>query len=157
MSPEQIVGKDLGPRSDIYSLGAVMFEMLTGQQLFKAEEVKELFRAVLKETAPPLRSVRPDLPRDLELVVARCLSKNPQKRYGSGKELSQALSEVAEKMSPPDMLSPELDSWMEIIPQLKFFRGFSARKIARFTSVSSLVRYDAGETALSKDLSLIHI
>ncbi len=151
MSPEQIVGKDLGPRSDIYSLGAVMFEMLTGQQLFKAEEVKELFRAVLKETAPPLRSIRPDLPRELELVVARCLSKNPQKRYGSGAEMADALRQVAERMSPPDLLSPELESWMELIPQLKFFRGFSARKIARFTSVSSLVRFNAGETALAKD------
>lgn len=151
MSPEQIVGKDLGPRSDIYSLGAVMFEMLTGQQLFKAAEVKELFRAVIKDMAPPLRSVRPDLPRELELVVARCLAKNPQKRYNSGAEMADALRDVAEKMSPPDLLSPELESWMELIPQLKFFRGFSARKIARFTSVSDLVRFDAGVTALAKD------
>jgi serine/threonine-protein kinase len=151
MSPEQIVGRDLGPRSDIYSLGAVMFEMLTGQQLFKAQEVKELFRAVLKDTAPPLRSICPDLPRELELVVARCLSKNPRKRYGSGAELAEALRQVAEKMSPPDLLSPELSSWMELIPQLKFFRGFSARKIARFTSVSQLERFTAGDVALAKD------
>lgn len=151
MSPEQVVGRDLGPRSDIYSLGAVMFEMLTGRQLFKAQQVKELFRSVIKDTAPPLRSVRPDLPRDLELVVARCLSKDPRKRFGSGQELAEALRQVTEKMSPPDLLSPELESWKELIPQLKFFKGFSPRKIARFTSVAELVRYRAGDTALAKD------
>lgn len=151
MSPEQVIGKDLGPRSDIYSLGAVMFEMLTGEQLFKANEVKELFRAVVKDTAPPLRSLRPDLPRELELVVARCLSKNPRQRFASGSALAEALREVADKMSPPDLLSPELESWMPLIPQLKFFRGFSARKIARFTSVCDLVRFTAGETALATD------
>jgi serine/threonine-protein kinase len=152
-----VVGKDLGPRSDIYSLGAVMFEMLTGQQLFKAQEVKELFRAVIKDTAPPLRSIRPDLPRELELVVARCLSKNPRQRYSSGNELAEALRQVADKMSPPDLLSPELESWMELIPQLKFFQGFSARKIARFTSVCHLERFEAGTTALARDVIDNHL
>ncbi len=151
MSPEQVVGKDLGPRSDIYSLGAVMFEMLTGQQLFKAEEVKELFRAVIKDMAPPLRSIRPDLPKELELVVARCLSKNPRQRYASGAEMAAALRDVADKMAPPDLLTPELESWMSLIPQLKFFSGFSARKVARFTSVCNIVRYPAGSTVLSRD------
>lgn len=151
MSPEQIVGKDLGPRSDIYSLGAVMFEMLTGQQLFKAEKVKELFRAVIKDMAPPLRSIRPDLPKDLELVVARCLAKNPRQRYASGADMAIALRKVADNMAPPDLLSPELESWMPLIPQLKFFRGFSARKVARFTSCCSLVRFASGTNALSRD------
>lgn len=151
MSPEQVVGKDLGPRSDIYSLGAVMFEMLTGQQLFKAEKVKELFRAVIKDMAPPLRSIRPDLPKELELVVARCLAKNPRQRYASGAEMAAALRKVADNMAPPDLLTPELESWMSLIPQLKFFSGFSARKVARFTSVCSLERYPAGKTLLSRD------
>ena len=94
MSPEQVVGKDLGPRSDIYSLGAVMFELLTSQQLFKAEKVKELFRAVIKDMAPPLRSIRSDLPKELELAVARCLAKNPRQRYASGAEMALSLIHI---------------------------------------------------------------
>ncbi len=151
MSPEQVTGKELGPRSDIYSLGAVMFEMLTGQQLFKATKVKELFRAVLKENAPPLRSLRPDLPVELERVVSRCLAKNPRLRYASGAEMAKALRAVADKMAPPDLLTPELESWMPLIPQLKFFTGFNARKIARFTSVSNLIRFSSGTNALSRN------
>jgi serine/threonine-protein kinase len=150
MSPEQVTGKELGPRSDIYSLGAVMFELLTGQQLFKAEKVKELFRAVIKETAPPLRSIRPDLPAELELLLARCLSKNPRKRYASGAEMAAALHAIAEKMAPPDLVPPELESWMPLIPDLRFFVGFSPRDVARFVAVSSLVRFGAGKTALAK-------
>ncbi len=150
MSPEQVTGKELGPRSDIYSLGAVMFEMLTGQQLFKAAKVKELFRAVIKDTAPPLRSIRSDLPVELERVVARCLAKNPRQRYASGADMAKALRAVADKMAPPDLLTPELESWMALIPQLKFFSGFNARQIARFTSVSNLTRFTAGASALKR-------
>ena len=151
MSPEQVVGKDLGPRSDIYSLGAVMFELLTGQQLFKAKKVKELFRAVIKDMAPPLRSIRSDLPKELELAVARCLAKNPRQRYASGAEMAAALRKVADNMAPPDLLTPELQSWMAVIPQLKFFQGFSARKVVQFTSICSIARYEAGSTILSRD------
>jgi len=150
MSPEQVTGKELGPRSDIYSLGAVMFELLTGQQLFKAEKVKELFRAVLKETAPPLRSIRSDLPVELELLLARCLSKNPRRRFASGADMAAALRAVADKMAPPDLVPPELQSWMPVIQELRFFNGFSARDIARFVSVGSLVRFGAGKTALAR-------
>ena len=114
MSPEQVVGKDLGPRSDIYSLGAVMFELLTGQQLFKAEKVKELFRAVIKDMAPPLRSIRSDLPKELELAVARCLAKNPRQRYASGAEMAAALRKVADNMAPPDLLTPEPVSYTHL-------------------------------------------
>ena len=150
MSPEQVTGKELGPRSDIYSLGAVMFELLTGQQLFRAEKVKELFRAVLKETAPPLRSIRSDLPVELELLLARCLSKNPRKRFASGSDMAAALKAVAEKMAPPDLVPPELQSWMPVVQELRFFNGFSARDVARFVSVSGLVRFGAGTTALAR-------
>lgn len=150
MSPEQVTGRELGPRSDIYSLGAVMFELLTGQQLFKAEKVKELFRAVIKETAPPLRSIRPDLPAELELLLARCLSKNPRQRYTSGADMADALRAIADKMAPPDMIPPELQSWMPLVGDLRFFSGFNARNIARFVSVSSLVRFGAGKTALAR-------
>ena len=104
VSPEQVSGSELGPRSDIYSLGTVLFEMLTGQQVFKARDVKDLFKSILNDPAPRLTSVRSDLPTDLELVVTKTLAKNPGKRYASGAEMSAALEEVLDKMAPPDMV-----------------------------------------------------
>ncbi len=150
VSPEQVSGSELGPRSDIYSLGTVLFEMLTGQQVFKAREVKELFKAILNEPAPLLTSIRKDLPSELEKVVARSLAKNPSKRYSSGAEMAEALGDVLDKMAPPDMLKPELAGWVPVISQLKFFSKFSERKIACFASVSEIVRFNAGTTALGK-------
>lgn len=150
VSPEQVSGSGLGPRSDIYSLGTVLFEMLTGQQVFKATKVKELFKAILNEPAPLLSSIRADLPAELEQVIARCLAKNPSKRYSSGAEMAQALEDVLERMAPPDMLTPDMAGWVPVISQLKFFSKFSERKVACFTSVSKVVRFGAGTTALGK-------
>ena len=151
MSPEQITGKELGPRSDIYSLGTVMFEMLTGQQLFRAAKVKELFRAVVQESAPPLRTVRPDLPVELERVLARALAKQPKHRFASGAEMAAALNDVAELIAPTEILPPELESWMPIISQLKFFNGFSASKVWQFVSNCDLVRFESTSSALAAD------
>lgn len=151
ISPEQVTGSELGPRSDIYSLGAVMFELLTGQQVFKAKEIKELFKAILKEPAPLLRTIRHDLPVELEQVVSRCLAKNPRMRFSSGAEMALALEEVLERMAPPGMVSPEMSGWVPVIGELKFFSKFSERKIACFASVSSVVRFGAGTTALGRD------
>ena len=150
VSPEQVSGSELGPRSDIYSLGTVLFEMLTGQQVFKATDVKELFKSILNDPAPRLTSVRSDLPADLEQVVTRTLAKNPDKRYSSGAEMSEALEDVLDKMAPPDMVSPEMSGWVPVISQLKYFSKFSERKVACFASVSKVVRFIAGTTALRK-------
>jgi len=151
VSPEQVSGSELGPRSDIYSIGTVLFEMLTGQQVFKAREVKELFRAILSEPAPRLTSVRSDLPTELEQVVTRSLAKNPNKRYSSGAEMAQALEEVLDKMAPPEMVSAEMAGWIPVISELKYFSKFSERKVACFASVSKVVRFSAGTTALRKN------
>ena len=150
VSPEQVSGSELGPRSDIYSLGTVLFEMLTGQQVFKARDVKDLFKSILNDPAPRLTSVRSDLPTDLELVVTKTLAKNPGKRYASGAEMSAALEEVLDKMAPPDMVAPEMMTWVPVISQLKYFSKFSERKVACVASVSKIVRFSAGTNALRK-------
>jgi len=126
--------------------------MLTGQQVFKARDVKELFKSILNEPAPRLTSVRADLPIDLEQVVTKTLAKNPDKRYSSGAEMSAALADVLENMAPPDMVAPEMTGWVPVISQLKFFSKFSERKVACFASVSKVVRFSAGTTARQSSL-----
>jgi len=87
---------------------------------------------------------------ELELLLARCLSKNPRQRFASGADMAAALKSVADKMAPPDLIPPELQSWMPLVQDLRFFSGFSARDIAKFVSVSSLARFGAGKTALAR-------
>jgi predicted Ser/Thr protein kinase len=86
MSPEQADGKPVDTRTDVFSLGTVLFEMLAGRKPFVGDSQVSLLSAILRDPPPPLRSLRRDVPRDLERVVMRCLAKSRDQRYASGGE-----------------------------------------------------------------------
>ena len=91
MSPEQIRSKPVDARSDIYSLGIVMYEMLTGHTPFDGNNMPEIARQHLQATPPPLTDARTQLPPGLDSVVLRCLEKDPEDRFESMGELITAL------------------------------------------------------------------
>lgn len=92
MSPEQIAGKAIDGRSDLYSLGAVAYFLLVGQPPFLHEDYQRLFAAHLTEPVPPLRQRRPDIPPDVEGIILRCLDKQPDQRYQDARSLEAALA-----------------------------------------------------------------
>ena len=94
MSPEQAEGKPVDARSDIFSTGATFYEMFTGKRAFDGDSALTVLSKVLRETPPPLRSVRPEIPKAVERIIDRCLGKDAQTRYASGEELSQALKSL---------------------------------------------------------------
>lgn len=91
MAPEQLANSSVGPPSDIYALGLVLYEMLTGQSPFHSENVAETISRQAYQMPPPPSRLRPDLPRRLDLVVLRCLEKDPQQRFATAAELERAL------------------------------------------------------------------
>jgi serine/threonine-protein kinase len=96
MSPEQSRGLDgLDARSDIYSLGAVAYSLLTGRPPFDAPTPMEVMIAHARDPVAPLSQHRADIPADLERVILRCLAKNPDERYQDAESLEQALAECA--------------------------------------------------------------
>ncbi|MBV9492674.1 MAG: serine/threonine-protein kinase [Acidobacteria bacterium] len=95
MSPEQIRGQTLDHRSDIFSFGIVLYEMLTSRLPFAARSAVETMHAILREEPAPLSLVRPELPDSVELLVQRCLEKEPANRFASTKDLSFALDATA--------------------------------------------------------------
>jgi eukaryotic-like serine/threonine-protein kinase len=91
MSPEQVHGIQATQRSDVFSLGILFYEMLTGRRPFEAGSPLATLAAILNETPPPLDTLRRDLPPALIRLVDRCLSKDPAERFGSAAEVHEEL------------------------------------------------------------------
>ncbi len=94
MAPEQLVGRPADERSDLFSLGLVLYEMLTGAAPFAGETSAARVAAVLRDEPTSLRERRGDLPRELVRTVEKCLCKAPEKRFASAAELLEALEEA---------------------------------------------------------------
>jgi eukaryotic-like serine/threonine-protein kinase len=94
MSPEQVRGEDLDARSDIFSFGVVLFELLSGQRAFRRDSAAQTFEAILNEEPADLRSVRGPLPAVVESIVAHCLEKRPEARFQSMRDIAFALQHL---------------------------------------------------------------
>ena len=99
MSPEQIEGKELDGRSDIFSFGAVLYEMLTGQKAFPGKSQLSVASAILEREPASMSSIRPLTPAALDHAVAQCLAKEPEERWQSARDLSLALKWIGESGS----------------------------------------------------------
>ena len=101
MSPEQMSGRRTDGRSDLYSLGVMLFQLLTGTLPFEGGSMAELMRRIVNEPAPDVRGLRPELPQALADVVALALEKRPEVRYADGVQMAQDLRAVAAAMLAP--------------------------------------------------------
>jgi eukaryotic-like serine/threonine-protein kinase len=100
MSPEQIAGRPLDHRSDIFSLGVVLYEMATGRRPFQGQSSAELASAVLRDSPSPISEVRPGLPADVVQIVRRCLEKDPNRRIQTARDIANQFAEVAKAAQP---------------------------------------------------------
>ena len=91
MSPEQAKGEPLDARTDLFSLGTVIYEMATGKTPFAGGSTAEVFAALLRENPPPVSTVNPAMPKKLDPIVAKLLAKDPAQRYATAEQLQEAL------------------------------------------------------------------
>jgi serine/threonine protein kinase len=98
MSPEQVAGKKVDGRSDIFSLGVVLFEMLCGEKPFVDEDMAALMYKIAKEKHPPVRSINAKVPQVLEKIIDRALEKEVDKRYQKAVQMARHLDQVVVKI-----------------------------------------------------------
>jgi Tol biopolymer transport system component/serine/threonine protein kinase len=104
MSPEQAEGKQIDNRSDIFSIGIILYEMATGERPFKGDTAASLLSSIIKDTPQSATEVNPNIPRDLGKIIRRCLVKDTEHRYQTAKDLRNELEELKQEVDSGEAL-----------------------------------------------------
>lgn len=123
MSPEQVRGESLSHLTDIYSLGVVMYRLLTGHSPYSPKNLAHLYQQIMNEMPPPPSALRKDLPPPLERIVMRALQKNPQDRFQSWREFGNELAALGH-FEKSDLEVAENEKF-NILRRMQFFNDFS--------------------------------
>jgi serine/threonine protein kinase len=110
MSPEQTLGKRLDPRTDIFALGIVLYELLSGKRLFLGDSDFETLELARAAQIPSLKDLRKDVPEKLESIIYQCLARDPSNRYQQASELAEDLQAIADKLIPQHQQAATLAS-----------------------------------------------
>jgi serine/threonine protein kinase len=111
MSPEQVRGRPADARADIFSFGAILYEMLAGQRAFRGDSAADTMSAILREEPPDISATNQNVPAGLDRIVRHCLEKVPEQRFQSARDLAfdlEALSDVSATRRTPDVARASL-------------------------------------------------
>ena len=149
MAPEQILRKEVTSVSDLYSLGAVMYQLLTGERPFPSDDVKQVFRDIVRTPAPLVRDQRPDLPEALSDIINKLLQKDPQDRFQTAKELVTQLTILFDNLRYSDKRLIRREN-RHALKSLAFFNDFKDREIDEIIDASHMLTYDQYSTIIEE-------
>lgn len=143
MSPEQVLEDNVTTQTDIFSIGVVMYELLTGRHPFVADNLPAIIHQITEKPHPPLSEMRPDAPAILGHILDRTLKKSPAARYKTGLDLAADLSLVFDHIQ---LFKEELSGRekFNLVQELQFFSEFSEPEVWEVINASSWLEYDEG-------------
>ena len=144
MSPEQVQSLDLTNRSDLYSLGAVMYELLTGARPFKAPNLAKLLHQIVYATPAPIHTLQPGVPEEIEQACACALMKQPERRYRTGLDFAAELTRVHQKLREAYSKIDQQEQFATL-RRLRFFHEFSHAEIWEVLRASAWQSYAPGD------------
>ena len=143
MSPEQVQSLELTHHSDLYSLGAVMYELLTGIRPFRAGNLVKLLHQIVYATPPPIHTQRKDVPEELEEIVATAMLKTPDKRQKSGADFAAELTRVHQRLREQNARIDQQEQF-DVLRRLRFFHEFSHAEIWEVLRASAMAGLRGG-------------
>jgi len=148
-SPEQLRNDSLTPQTDIFSLGVVMYEILSGAKPFEAETDIAIFYKISNEEPKPLSEYRQDIPESLQSIVNRALEKDLGKRYQTSLQLASDLSASFDNLR---FFEEEinLEEKYNALKKIDFFKDFSSRELTDVLQNTQWLKYEAGDTIISE-------
>jgi len=149
LSPEQIAGHELTHHSDMYSLGVVLYEMLTGQRPLRAENLDALLKKILELEPLPPSEIRKDLPRELDAVILRALRKKPEARYPTWAEFALALSKVVRQVLPASAI-PDTEKYMAL-KRVELLSALADADLWELVDAGKWSRVDKGKTIVREN------
>ncbi len=150
MSPEQANEDEVTNQTDLYSLGVLVYELLTGQPPFNEQGFSRLMYKILHEDPPPLKDIRPEVPEELDRIVARSMRKRTDDRYKMGNEIAADLALAFRQLKEPDTSIPSDDERFAKARQLNFFGDFSDSEVWEVLRASVWESYSAGERIITE-------
>ncbi len=149
MSPEQVQEDKVSGQTDLYSLGVVMFELLTGRGPFVGASLSSLIHQIVNEPPPSVLELRPELPGALDDILMCALAKDPSQRYRSGIEFASDLAGVFSELVCQDQRLDELDRF-GALRRLPFFSDFSDNEVWEALRAGSWRSFPVGQTIVSE-------
>ena len=149
MSPEQVKGETISGQSDIYSLGVILYQLLTGKVPFKAPGLAALSVLITSKDPRSVRELRPDVPVELEAIVARAMAKDLDDRYKTGDEMAADLDSVYQQVARAGVsLSPE--EQFSAARELRFFEEFTEAELKQVLDAATWERFPAGDSLVTE-------
>lgn len=149
MSPEHLISQDsVDSRSDIFSLGSVLFELFTGARAFQSDnDITTMFK-IANEDAPSITAIRPDLPETMDRVIKKALSKKASERYQSCMEFAYDLSVALRHLRTSRKETGE--SVLDYVSSIPFFEGFDKEEVKEILSSSTILKMKKGQTIVNE-------
>ncbi len=144
MSPEQLREEKVDGQTDIYSLGVILYELLTGQHPFPADNFSQLVNKILNAEALPLESHRSGIPAVLEEIVRKAINKDKKLRYRNGLDVATDLNKAFENLTKP-AAEISIEEKFNMVKQLEFFLGFPDAEIWEILNASTCKTYKKNE------------
>lgn len=150
MSPEQVKEEPITPLSDIFSLGCVLYEMLTGEQAFPGDNYFSIMYKIINEEPPPVNRLRPEIPEILEKITRKALSKDHTKRYQTCMDLAYDLRVALRGLKQDAIREDKADDVIDYTHNIQFFSNFTKPQVKAILDAANVIKVPK-ETAVVKE------